>query len=115
MFSRSLTEPLVWDNAELVTGDAIEAVRRLKEEDTPLVTTGSATFATSLLKAGLVDRYRVVVFPVINGASGYARIYDGWPDVILDDVTTRTFDGRLQLVEGVPRIVDGPPPAGPLE
>jgi dihydrofolate reductase len=115
VFSSSLHEPLSWANTQLVSGDAAEAVRELKKGDSPLVTTGSPSLCASLLSAGLVDRYRVVVFPVANGRSGYARIYDGWPDVILDDVTTRTFDGRLQLFEGTPRIVHGPPPAGPVE
>lgn len=114
VFSSSLREPL-WANTQLVSGDAVEAVRELKKGDAPLVTTGSPSLCAALLSAGLVDRYRVVVFPVVNGQSGYARIYDGWPDVILDDVTTRTFDGSLQLFAGTPRIVDGPPPAGPVE
>ena len=65
----------------------------------------------SLLKAGLVDRFRVVVFPVITGATGAERIYDGYPDVALDMVSTRTFDGRIQLLEYVPTVLAGPPGA----
>ena len=42
---------------------------------------GSLTLGRSLLRAGLVDRFRVVVFPVITGASGRDRSYDGYPDV----------------------------------
>jgi hypothetical protein len=38
-----------------------------------------------------------------------ARIYDGYPDVTLDMVTSRTFDGRLQLLEYVPTVLAGPP------
>ena len=44
-------------------------------------TMGSLTLCRSLLKAGLVDRFRVVVFPVITGSTGQERIYDGYPDV----------------------------------
>jgi hypothetical protein len=51
----------------------------------------------------------VVVFPVITGSTGYERIYDGYPDVALDLVASRTFDGRLQLLEYVPRVLAGPP------
>ena len=72
-------------------------------------TLGSVSLCRSLLKAGLVDRFRVVVFPVITGATGAERIYDGYPDVVLDMVSTRTFDGRIQLLEGVPRVLTGPP------
>jgi len=110
VFSSTLKGPLDWANTRLVSTDAVEEVRRMKEEgDRPLSTLGSVALCRSLLRAGLVDRFRVVVFPVITGATGNARIYDGYPDVALDQVTTRTFDGTIQLLEGVPRILDGPP------
>jgi hypothetical protein len=56
-----------------------------------------------------VDRFRVVVFPVITGATGRERIYDDYPDVALDLVESRTFDGRLQLLEFVPTVLSVPP------
>jgi hypothetical protein len=59
-----------------------------------------------------VDRFRVVVFPVITGATGKDRIFDGYPDIALELVETRTFDGRLQLLEYVPTVLDGPPGTG---
>ena len=59
--------------------------------------------------AGLVDRFRVVMFPVITGATGQERIYDGYPDVALDMMDSRTFDGRLQLLEYRPTVLAGPP------
>ena len=59
--------------------------------------------------AGLVDRFRVVLFPVITGATGQERIYDGYPDVALELVEHRLFDGRLQLLEYVPTVLAGPP------
>jgi hypothetical protein len=55
----------------------------------------------------------VVVFPVITGNTGYDRIYDGYPDVALDMVASQTFDGRLQLLEYVPRVLAGPPGTHP--
>ena len=72
-------------------------------------TIGSLTLCRSLLKAGLVDRFRVVVFPVITGSTGQERIYDGYPDVALEMIDSRTFDGRTQLLEYVPRVLAGPP------
>jgi hypothetical protein len=42
----------------------------------------------SLLRAGLVDRFQVAMFPVITGATGAERIYDGYPDVALDMILT---------------------------
>ena len=43
------------------------------------------------------------VFPVITGSTGRDRIYDGYPDVALDLVDSRTFDGRIQMLEYIPR------------
>jgi len=72
-----------------------------------LSTLGSLSLCRSLLTAGLVDRFRLVVFPVITGRTGRERIYDGYPDVSLEMVDSRTFDGRLQLLEYIPTVLDG--------
>lgn len=110
VFSRSLEPPLTWANSELVSDEALDVVRDLKETGTsPLRTLGSVSLCRSLLTAGLVDRFRLVVFPVITGETGRERIYDGYPDVALDMVASRTFDGRLQLLEYRPTILTGPP------
>lgn len=109
VFSRTLEAPLSWANTTLVAEEATEAVRSLKEGEVPLRTIGSPSLCRSLLAAGLVDRYRVVVFPVVNGATGHDRMYDGWPDVTLELVSSRTLDGRLQLLEYVPTVLDAPP------
>ncbi len=109
VFSQTLEAPLTWANTTLVAEEATEAVRSMKEGDTSLRTLGSPSLCRSLLAAGLVDRYRVVVFPVVNGATGYDRMYDGWPDVTLELVDSRTLDGRLQLLEYVPTVLDTPP------
>ncbi|NUT17994.1 MAG: deaminase [Hamadaea sp.] len=110
VFSTSLSEPLAWPNTQLIAGDAVAAVRELKDNGSAsLRTLGSLTLCRALLNAGLVDRFRVVVFPVITGRTGQDRIYDGYPDVALDLVRTRTFDGRLQLLEYVPTVLTGPP------
>ena len=112
VFSTTLHEPLAWPNTRLIGGDAVTAVREMKESGTtPMRTIGSLALCRSLLTAGLVDRFRVVVFPVITGSTGRDRIYDGYPDVALDMITSRTFDGRLQLVEYKPTVLNGPPGA----
>jgi dihydrofolate reductase len=110
VFSSTLTAPLSWPNTKLVAEDAVGAVRAMKDNDTaPMRTLGSLSLCRSLLGAGLVDRFRVVVFPVITGSTGRERIYDEYPDVSLDMVSSRTFDGRLQLLEYVPTVLAGPP------
>lgn len=110
VFSSTLEEPLSWANTTLVRGDAVEAVSAMKADGTStLSTVGSITLCRCLLRAGIVDRFRVVMFPVITGASGLERIYDGYPDVALDMIASRTFDEQIQLVEYRPRVLEHPP------
>jgi dihydrofolate reductase len=110
VFSTTLKEPLAWPNTRVVSRDAVGFVRDMKDEGANHMTTmGSLTLCRSFLKAGLVDRFRVVVFPVITGSTGSDRIYDGYPDVALDMIDSRTFDGRIQLLEYVPRVLAGRP------
>jgi dihydrofolate reductase len=115
VFSSTLSEPLSWANSRLVAQDPVEAVREMKDTASKSMRTiGSLALCRTLLKAGLVDRFRVVVFPVVTGSSGRERIYDGYPDVALDMISSRTFDGRIQLLEYVPSILAGPPGANPI-
>ena len=113
VFSSTLPDDPEWANTTLVRGDPVAAVREmLATGSTSLRTLGSLTLCRTLLGAGLVDRFRVVVFPVITGSTGQDRIYDGYPDVSLEMVDSRTFDGRLQLLEYRPTVLSGPPGAG---
>jgi dihydrofolate reductase len=114
VFSSTLEPPLSWPNTRLVDGDAVEAVAAMKQDDTgPMRTLGSLSLCRSLLEAGLVDRLRVVVFPVITGRTGRDRIYDGYPDVALDMLSSQTFDGRIQLLEYAPTVLARPPGTDP--
>ena len=110
VFSSSLEEPLAWANTTLVRGEAVDAVRAMKEDGSGILSTiGSLSLCRSLVTAGLVDRFRVVMFPVITGATGDERIYDGYPDVALEMINHRTFDGSIQLVEYRPSVLEHPP------
>ncbi len=98
------------EHTTLVRGDAIEAARAMKADAPgPLRAIGGVSLCRSLLQAGTFDRSRVVMFPVIIGASGAEHIYDGYPHVALDMVKSRTFDKRIQLVGYQPRVLGRPP------
>jgi dihydrofolate reductase len=106
VFSSTLEPPLALPNTELVRGDAVEAVAEMKRSAAkPMRTIGSLSLCRALMAEGLVDRFRVVLFPVITGRTGSERIYDDYPDVALDLVESRLFDGRLQLLEYVPTVL----------
>jgi dihydrofolate reductase len=65
----SRTRPsLDWGLAVLIEGDAAEGVAGLKQEDGPeLQVHGSGNLAQTLIRHGLVDEYRLWVFPVVLG------------------------------------------------
>lgn len=68
--SSTLTE-LPWHNSQLLEGDAVAAVGKLKEQPGgDLVAYGGESFTAALLEAGLVDEYRVLVSPVLLGKEG---------------------------------------------
>jgi dihydrofolate reductase len=95
--SNTLEAPLDWPDGTVLKGDAVDVVARLKEEsDVPLCSHGSLAMNRALLGAGLVDRVRVTLFPVITGENGDAPIFEGAKDFDLDLLETRTLDGNIQ-------------------
>ncbi|CAA9400581.1 MAG: Dihydrofolate reductase [uncultured Rubrobacteraceae bacterium] len=100
VFSRTLKEPLEWNNSRLAKGDLVDEVRSLKADgDEPLRTMGSLSVVKGLLEAGLVDRLRLMVFPQILGNSGREPIFEGLPDIDLKLAGTDVLDGRLVALE----------------
>jgi dihydrofolate reductase len=67
--SRSLKEPLPWQNSTLLDGDAVEAVAELrKQPGKDLVILGSGDLIRSLLPQGLVDRFILLIHPLVLGS-----------------------------------------------
>jgi dihydrofolate reductase len=65
--SSTMTDP-DWQNSTVLSGDAAEEVRALKEQSgQDIVVTGSIMLSHTLIEAGLVDEYRLFVYPVVQG------------------------------------------------
>jgi dihydrofolate reductase len=95
--STTLEDPLDWPDADLVRGDAVDVVARLKEEsEVPLRSHGSLSMNRALMAAGLVDRVQVTLFPVITGQTGLDPIFQGAADFDLELIEQRTLDGHTQ-------------------
>ena len=110
VFSSTLQAPLSWANTRLVDGDAVEAVRAMKEErPQPLRTMGSLDPVPVVARGRPGRPLPGGRLPGHHRTHRPERIYDGYPDVALDMVASRTFDGRLQLLEYTPTVLDGPP------
>jgi dihydrofolate reductase len=69
VFSNTLAEaPWGQSSCEVVRGDAVEGVARLKQQDGgDIFLVGSITLAQSLMRAGLVDEYHLNLSPVVLG------------------------------------------------
>lgn len=92
VFSRTLET--VEGNTRLVRGDAAEEIARLKEEPGKDLAVGGAELASSLMKVGLIDEYRLFVNSVVVG--GGTPFFPALDDRInLDLVETRTFGSRV--------------------
>jgi dihydrofolate reductase len=73
--SRTLEEPLPWQNSSLLPGDASASVARLKRDlDGDLVILGSGELVRSLLRDELVDRFILLIHPLVLGAG--QRLFD---------------------------------------
>jgi dihydrofolate reductase len=95
--SNTLEAPLDWPDARVEPGDAVDVVARLKEEsEVPLSSHGSLSMNRALMAAGLVDRVRVTLFPVITGRTGLDPIFQGAADFDLELIEHLTLDGGIQ-------------------
>jgi dihydrofolate reductase len=65
--SSTLADP-GWQNSVVLSGDPLTEVRALKDQPgKDIVITGSITLCHALIVAGLVDEYRLFVYPVVQG------------------------------------------------
>ena len=66
--SKTLEEPLEWNNSTLIKDNVVEEITNLKQLDgKDIAVHGSATLVHTLMEHDLVDRYRLLVYPVVVG------------------------------------------------
>jgi dihydrofolate reductase len=92
VFSRTLEK--VEGNAALATAGVAEAVAELKRQPGKDLAVGGAGLASTFIKLGLVDEYRLFVSPVVlGGGTPYFPTLD--ERINLELVETRTFGSRV--------------------
>jgi len=86
---------LEWNSSTLIEGDAPEGVAKLKQEDRgPILVGGSRTLVQSLMPHGLIDEYRLMIFPIVLGSG--MRLFPETPDkTVLKLADTRSFDSGV--------------------
>jgi dihydrofolate reductase len=92
----SSTSDKVEGNARLMTGGAVAEITRLKAEDGGPMEIAGATLAAAAMRAGLIDEYLIVTYPVlVGGGTPFFTALDDWVDLNL--VETRTFADGVVL------------------
>ena len=90
--SNTLTEPLPWENSTLLQGDPAEGAATLKEQPgNDVLVLGSGELVRLLTERGLVDRYVLLIHPLVLG-SGRHLFAEGTPptNLRLTDTATNT-------------------------
>jgi dihydrofolate reductase len=97
VFSRTLSHA-PWGDlpaATVESGDAVEAIRRIKDENEGLVVLwGSLALSRAFFAAGEVDEVRLVVMPVVIG-SGYGVFPPDTAPTVLELRGSRPYDSGL--------------------
>ncbi|ORA10810.1 dihydrofolate reductase family protein [Mycobacterium asiaticum] len=95
VFSRTL-ESVEW-NSRLERGDPVEVVTRLKAETDGTLEVAGATLAAPIVRAGLVDEYRIVLVPAaVGGGTPFFPPLPSWISLRL--LENRTFPGGTVLL-----------------
>jgi len=88
-----------WNNSTVLHGDAVAAVAALKKDVAgDLLVNGSASLVQLLAEHGLVDEYRLMVFPILLGSG--KRLFGGLseaPFLTLQEMQTVGDDGIVVL------------------
>jgi dihydrofolate reductase len=89
--SKTLEEPLEWNNSTLIKENVAEEITKLKQQPGKDISiTGSPTLVRSLLEEGLLDELRLMVHPIVVG-SGKRLFEDGSHQKALKLVDSKTF------------------------
>ena len=99
--SRTLKEPLRW-NATLIKGDVAEEIRKLKQEPgKSLLQYGVGELTQTMLKHGLVDELRLLVYPFTFGEG--PRIFEHMGVNTLKLLDTVTFSSGVLALHYQPQ------------
>ena len=96
--SKSLEEPLEWNNSALIKGEVAEEISKLKQQaGKDISISGSPTLVRSLLEEDLLDELRLMLHPIVVG-SGKRLFEEGSDQKALELLDSKTFStGVLYL------------------
>jgi dihydrofolate reductase len=101
VFSRNLSQAEIsWPNTTVNNGDLVGEMKKLKAQDGgDIGLSGSVEVVKSLLRAGLLDRLLIQVYPVILGSDGGKHIYSELDTIDLTLTNVTVLDDQVVLLE----------------
>lgn len=85
---------LEWNNSTLINNNIVEEITKLKQQDGPdIMVHGSATLVQTLMQHSLVDRYRLLVYPVVVGKG--KRLFQEGNTATLKLVESQSFSSGV--------------------
>lgn len=89
-----------WNNTVVIKGNVVEEIRKLKQQDgKDLLVYGSVQLIETLMAHDLVDRYRLLVYPVVLGEG--KRLFTDGIKATLKLIESKSFDsGVVALIYG---------------
>lgn len=98
-------DEVTWNNSRLIKDNIVAEITKLKQQDGKDITVhGSGTLVQTLIRHDLVDRYRLLVYPVVLGEG--KRLFQEGTTAKLKLVETRSFSS------GVAALIYEPAPKG---
>lgn len=97
-----------WPGLDIVRGEVEDRVRARKQDGgAEIRIVGSLSLIRQLTAAGLVDRLRLILCPLVVPETGAEAAFEGYPDLQFELLATRVLDRRVVLLDYRPA---GPPP-----
>ncbi len=94
-------DTVAWHNSTLINANIVEEIANLKQQNgKDIVVHGSATLVQTLMLHDLVDRYRLLVYPVVLGKG--KRLFREGTTATLKLVETQTFSSGVVALIYVP-------------
>jgi len=94
--SRSIASPQ-WNNTSLLGTDLVAAARHLKASiDGNILIYGSASICHTLISAGLIDQFALMVYPVVLGRG--VKLFPEGVKVSLATIENRSFGDGIALL-----------------
>ncbi len=98
VFSHTMDDP-GWENTQIINGDVAEELAKLKKQPgKDIQVVGGAKLAATVIEAGLVDEYRLVINPVIIG-SGKSFFRDQHSKHLLELTGTKLFASGVMIAK----------------